>query len=105
MHILLSSDADHDMTSGKLSTRRRPMLTVAILALLPLVPAQDTAAELKKLEGTWKLDKAEANGAELPRETLKQFKLILKGNKYEVLSGGPKDEGTISVDPTKKPKT
>jgi uncharacterized protein (TIGR03067 family) len=81
------------------------MLTVVVLALLPLVPAQDAAAELKKLEGAWKLDKAEINGAELPREIVKDFKLVLKGDKYEILSKGPKDEGTISVDPTKKPKT
>src|SRR3954453_6075956 len=81
-----------------------PMLSVLCVALLIPVPTQDTSAELKSLGGTWQLDKGEMNGAELPRELVKSFTLTLKGNKYEVLSGGPKDEGTISVDPTRKPK-
>jgi uncharacterized protein (TIGR03067 family) len=81
------------------------MLALVCVALALPSPTQDPLAELKALAGTWKLDKAEVNGAELPREIAKEFKLIIKDSKYELFSAGPKDEGTISVDPTRKPKT
>jgi uncharacterized protein (TIGR03067 family) len=77
---------------------------LCVAMMVPVVP-QDTSAELKKLAGTWKADKGEMNGAELPQEMVKAVKLTMKDNKYYLDLGGSKDEGTIAVDPTRKPKT
>jgi uncharacterized protein (TIGR03067 family) len=80
------------------------MIAVLFVALLPM-PLQDTSAEMKKLERTWTGDKAEMNGAEMPNEMVKSVKLKMKDGKYFLDLSGQKDEGTIKVDPTAKPKT
>jgi uncharacterized protein (TIGR03067 family) len=87
--------------------------TVGALALLFLVGfalrAQESGAakqELAKLEGEWKLEKVEAGGTSATPEQLKELKSVtFKGNTFTSLAGAAKVEGTVKVDPTKKPKT
>jgi uncharacterized protein (TIGR03067 family) len=65
----------------------------------------DDAAEkdLKALVGKYKIEKAELGG----KDTLALFKElrfeIPESGKYKLELGGQKDEGTFSVDPSKKP--
>jgi uncharacterized protein (TIGR03067 family) len=54
------------------------------------------------IEGTWVPIEAEFNGEKLPAESLKQMKLLLKGNTYAARIGGVIDRGTISFEPAKK---
>ena len=65
--------------------------------------------DMKKLEGSWKMVSMEMNGKKATDEEIKgaaDLRLVFKGNtgsirnKDNVLS-----EGTITIDPTKKPKT
>ena len=65
--------------------------------------------ETKKLEGSWAMVSFEVNGKKISEEDLEKaadMRLVFKGNtgsirnKDKVLS-----EGTITIDPTKKPKT
>jgi uncharacterized protein (TIGR03067 family) len=60
--------------------------------------------ELKKFEGTWALTSAERKGEKAPAEAIKDFRLAIKGNKLTIRVGGPPLEGTLTVDPSKKPR-
>jgi uncharacterized protein (TIGR03067 family) len=70
--------------------------------------AQDDTAkkELKKLEGTWATVSIEAAGEEVAdKDKIKTRKLTTKGDKYTLKVGDETVEGTIDINPTKKPKT
>jgi uncharacterized protein (TIGR03067 family) len=65
--------------------------------------AQD---ELKKLEGTWEFKSSELGGKQAPAEFVKGASIVIKGDKYTTHAlGTVVDEGTVKVDPSKKPKT
>jgi len=81
-----------------------------ILVLVPLclaiVLAAETARsgdkkEQEKFEGTWSLVKI--TGGKSQKKD-KEAKLTFKGNKVTFKAGAETEEGTYSVDPTKKPK-
>jgi uncharacterized protein (TIGR03067 family) len=76
------------------------LFTTALLGGKP-----DDAAEkdLKALVGKWKVDKAELGGKDA-MAFAKDVKLeMLAGGKYQLDLLGQKDEGTFSVNPSKKP--
>jgi uncharacterized protein (TIGR03067 family) len=60
--------------------------------------------ELKRLEGTWLLVSAERNGQEAPKEALTDSRLVMQGDKFTIHQAGGTFEGTIGLDPTRKPK-
>jgi len=61
---------------------------------------------LKKLEGTWNYTASELGGKPVPDNFIKGATLTIKGNVYTArLAGMVVDEGTIKIDPTKKPMT
>ncbi len=66
-------------------------------------PDDAAAKDLKAMVGNWKLTKAELGG----KDTLALFKdlkfEIPASGKYKLELGGQKDEGTFTVDPSKKP--
>jgi uncharacterized protein (TIGR03067 family) len=66
----------------------------------------DTAKELKKLQGTWKVVALEVDGNELSEEDRKQAptELTIKGTKY-VLKGQQDSKGTFQLGANKKFKT
>jgi uncharacterized protein (TIGR03067 family) len=83
---------------------------MALLFLAGLVlHAQETPAakqELKKLEGEWRVEKVEAGGVSATPEQLRELKSVtFKGNTFTSLAGVARMEGTIKIDPTRKPKT
>jgi uncharacterized protein (TIGR03067 family) len=62
--------------------------------------------ELKKLEGTWMLVSSEHNGEKAPADAIKNAKAVVKGDKVTLSVDGKEImEITMTVDPTKKPKT
>jgi uncharacterized protein (TIGR03067 family) len=70
--------------------------------------AQDDAAkkELTKLEGTWATVSIEAAGQEVTDEDkIKMRKLTTKGDKYTLKVGDETVQGTIEINPGKKPTT
>jgi uncharacterized protein (TIGR03067 family) len=66
----------------------------------------DTAKEIKKLQGTWKVVAVEVDGNELSDEDRKQAptRLIVKGTKY-TLKGTQDSKGSFQVGANKKFKT
>lgn len=88
----------------------RTSLCVAVAALGLVAadaPKPDAVkAELAKMEGTWRLAAAEVDGKQMPEEQAKLVTRTITGDKYEVTRGGkPAGKGTMTVDPTKTPKT
>jgi uncharacterized protein (TIGR03067 family) len=85
---------------------RLQLLAVLAVGLLIAAdaPKDDAAKELKSLEGSWKLVSGESNGETIPDEALKASNLTVKGDKYTAKLGDQNHEGTIKLDPTKKPK-
>jgi len=66
--------------------------------------AANAKEEGKKLQGTWKPVSAELGGKPFPDETLRTMKLVLADDKYTVTVGEQTDEGTVKLDPAKKPR-
>jgi uncharacterized protein (TIGR03067 family) len=83
--------------------RRLCSLLVCVILAVPFAFADD-AGEGKKVEGTWKPVSAELAGKPFPDEVLKNMKLVISDGKYTVTIGEQSDEGTLKVDPAKKPQ-
>ena len=56
------------------------------------------------IDGTWLPTEAELGGKKLPDEVRKTIKLVIGDGKYTVTVGEKPDRGTITLDPSKKPK-
>ena len=83
----------------------RWLLILAVTLTAGLLRAGDQD-ELKKLEGTWNILSAELGGKKAPDEYVVGGTLTIKGDKYTLrFFKQVADEGTIKVDPVKKPKT
>jgi len=93
--------------------KRAAVLTLALL--VSLVVAADTPKgggaekekELKKLQGKWLVVALVQNGKEVPEKNLKDARLTLriKGNTFTFTTPKRTQQGTVSIDPSKKPKT
>jgi uncharacterized protein (TIGR03067 family) len=92
---------------------RARLLTIlaAVAALLVLAGSSVKGDSGKKdkdqLQGTWVAVSGEIAGQELPEGLVKKLGLTLtiKDEKYTFTGDNQDEEGTIKVDPTKKPKT
>lgn len=84
----------------------RIVIAFAVIVTLSANALGDKGEEdIKKMKGTWIPTSAELAGQKFPDETLKTMKLTLEGDKYTVLVGDKKDEGTFKLDADKNPKT
>jgi uncharacterized protein (TIGR03067 family) len=77
--------------------------TLAVLTFAFTPPAQ--ADDLKALQGTWKLESAEARGQKVESEEAKDIVVKIMGERYEVRIKDKIDGGTLKLDETQKPKT
>ncbi len=80
---------------------------IAISLLVGAVGAQDDAAkkDLDSLQGIWQLVSLEVEGKPLPEDQVKGTKMTFKGNKASHPGpDGKIEEGTFTLDPSKKPK-
>jgi uncharacterized protein (TIGR03067 family) len=92
----------------------RPLLaTLTIVSLGFLTAASGQEGDkpgkgLKKLQGSWTVVAMEIKGQKLPEDKLKEadIKLVVKNGKYaQHVQGEITEEGTLKVDPSKKPAT
>src|SRR6202789_1314614 len=79
---------------------------IAVVVLIAAGAGDDAAKkDLGKFQGNWQLISMERDGKETPQEDAKKITLTIHGNKFvlrkdaEIVS-----EGTMTLDPTKKPK-
>ncbi len=75
------------------------------LILASVVCCRDDKDDAKTMDGTWVPASAELAGDKWPDEFLKKMKLVTKGDKYTVTFGQVTDQGTVKLDPGKKPKS
>jgi uncharacterized protein (TIGR03067 family) len=76
--------------------------SAAVLFLCLALVADDKKAE--SYDGTWVPTKVVMGGQAMPEEMLKELKLTIKGDKYEVSFGGQTQKGTMTFDNKATPK-
>src|SRR4051812_16658395 len=88
---------------------RRTIGVLVVLTTPVLVaagPGDDVREELRALEGTWKAVAFEAGGKPIPREGVPEFTMVIGADgKSTGRVPGEEFRFTITVDPTKSPKT
>lgn len=74
--------------------------------LIAADPSDDAAKkDLAKFQGNWSLISAERDGKKTPDEDAKKIKLTIQGNKFVLRKDSVViSEGTMTLDPSKKPK-
>jgi uncharacterized protein (TIGR03067 family) len=61
--------------------------------------------ERQRLEGTWKVTRADAGGTPIPQKEFRDLRLTFKGDKFTARRGDDDaQEGSFTIDPTKNPK-
>lgn len=82
-------------------------MKLVFLGVLSLLLNATTHAEddSKALQGTWLPASAELGGQPFPEQVTKSMRLTIEGDKYIVMVGPQKDEGTTKLDASKSPKT
>jgi uncharacterized protein (TIGR03067 family) len=87
----------------------RPLLfSFAVLVTVALARGGDDGvkAELKQLQGTWKVVQAIDNGEKVPADDLASMVIIIEGEKLSVREKDKvQHRMTLKIDPSKKPKT
>jgi len=78
-------------------------MSMIAMLLVAAVAWADAKEDAKAMEGTWVPVSAELGGTKFPDEALKTMKLQLKEGKYRVEVGKQVDQGTLTLDPSKKP--
>src|SRR5262245_43423151 len=81
---------------------------VVVLSVGALIAAdaQNAQKDLQNLEGTWQLVSGERDGKKFTDEEVKKTKLFIKGDTFRIpgTDVGTSQDGTIKIDPSKKPK-
>src|SRR5262245_42134594 len=70
----------------------------AVVLVVAAAPAQvDIKAQLKKLQGTWKVVRVEADGKPLPAENTEGWTLTIQGGRYALRSRQEAIEGVYKL--------
>jgi uncharacterized protein (TIGR03067 family) len=82
------------------------VVIAAALLIAADAPEKDVKAEMKKMEGTWRLVSAISDGKPWPDERVKAITIAIKADGTWVEDDGKeKFEATFTIDPRKSPKT
>ena len=84
----------------------RPLGLIAVIVLAAADAGDDVATkDLEKFQGNWQLISMERDGKKTPQEDAKKITLTIQGNKFVLRKDAVIiSEGTMTLDPTKKPK-
>ena len=83
-----------------------PVFSAALLAVTTLLFSLNTRADdAKAIEGTWKVESAEAGGKKIESEDLMTLVVKITGARYEVRIKDKVDAGTLALDEKQTPKT
>jgi uncharacterized protein (TIGR03067 family) len=84
--------------------RWTPFFILAAVLSIMQTAKGDGPKDSDAIQGTWLASAAEIGGKPFPDEVRKSIKLTLKDGKYTVTLGNSRDQGTIKLDPSAKPK-
>jgi uncharacterized protein (TIGR03067 family) len=84
--------------------RWTPFFILAVVLSIMQTAKGDGPKDSDAIQGTWLASAAEIGGKLFPDEVRKSIKLTLKDGKYTVTLGNSRDQGTIKLDPSAKPK-
>jgi uncharacterized protein (TIGR03067 family) len=84
----------------------RPFGLIAVVVLIAADARDDDAKkDREKFQGNWQLISAERDGKKTPQEDAKKITLTIQGDKFILRKDSVIiSEGTMTLDPTKKPK-
>jgi uncharacterized protein (TIGR03067 family) len=80
------------------------ILLAVVFVTAGVVAGGDAKGDLKRFQGTWSITSAVEGGKAAPEEMIKDFRVVIEGNKMTVTMGDKSMEGTFKIDPDKKPK-
>ena len=81
------------------------LMGLGLLTAAPGTKDEKDKDDLKKFDGAWVFTSWDHAGEALPAEARETAKWTIKGGKYTFEFGGMTEEGTIKLDPAKKPAT
>jgi uncharacterized protein (TIGR03067 family) len=81
-----------------------PFFTLTLVLSIMQTAKSDGPKDSDAIQGTWLASAAELGGKPFAEEVCKSIKLTLKDGKYTVTVGKNPDQGTVSLDPSTKPK-
>ncbi len=88
--------------------RQRLTVLAVLLVLAAAVRGEEPGkTDLDQMQGTWVLVSAQRDGKKLPAEEVKKTRITIKGDTFvfpDAAGIGTSQKGTITLDPTKKPK-
>jgi uncharacterized protein (TIGR03067 family) len=70
----------------------------------PAKEPPEAAGERQKLQGTWAAVSGETDGQPVPEDSVKQVRVIIKGDEIHFKPNRTENKVTFTLDPTKKPK-
>jgi uncharacterized protein (TIGR03067 family) len=70
----------------------------------PVKEPAEATAERQKLQGTWAAVSGETDGQPVPEDSVKQVRVIIKGDEIHFKPNRTENKVTFTLDPTKKPK-
>ena len=81
------------------------LLTTTIAVLSCADFGDDAKKDLEKFQGDWQLVSLERDGKQIPPEEAKKLTLTIQGEKFVLRKeGAVVSEGTMKLDPARKPK-
>jgi len=81
------------------------LLAIVLSMLIFAVAKADGAKDEDKLQGSWKVVSHEKDGKKQAEDTIKNYKIVVKGDKLTFKIGDQDNEATLKLDAAKKPKT
>ncbi|HEV3142561.1 MAG TPA: TIGR03067 domain-containing protein [Gemmataceae bacterium] len=85
--------------------KRLLCFALPLVLLVAAKPADDAKKDLEKLQGEWIMAELEIDGKPVPDDKIQGTTLTIDGDKYIVTVKDKKHEVTITLDPSKDPKT
>jgi uncharacterized protein (TIGR03067 family) len=70
----------------------------------PVKEPPEAAGERQKLQGTWAAVSGETDGQPVPEDSVKQVRVIIKGDEIHFKPNRTENKVTFTLDPTKKPR-
>src|SRR5262245_61637914 len=86
-----------------MNTSTTLVCSMLALLLLAAAPATSPTDPVQSLNGSWSIVRAEMSGTVSADQFWKSVTLTLSPGKYLLTTGGPADEGKLTVDPKSMP--